>query len=191
MSGTVNVEERLAMSLDTIKFLRAKRLEDALEISALGTRLDRANESHRLADALIRAVLEVLGGGPETDPIIKARQIVSRLEQAEWERAIQVNVVKTLSERNIELTERANKAEQDLSAARTKLIEYKTALTNTEQAVQRVREVAEAWKSRGEHDMEYSKTIPPDIGEIINEGGAEMVHKANLVDRALDGDTRG
>ena len=66
-----------------------------------------------------------------------------------------------------------------------------TRLEQAEQAVQRVRELAEAWKSRGEHDMEYSKTIPPDIGEIINEGGAEMVHKANLIYRALDGDTRG
>lgn len=64
-------------------------------------------------------------------------------------------------------------------------------LEQAEQAVQLVRELAEAWKSRGEHDMEYSKIIPTDVGEIINEGGAEMVNKANLILSALDGDARG
>lgn len=60
-----------------------------------------------------------------------------------------------------------------------------------EAQVDRVRELADAWKSRGEHDMAYSKTIPQEVGEVISEGGAEMVNRANLIYRALDGDTRG
>lgn len=71
------------------------------------------------------------------------------------------------------------------------VIELIDRLEQAEQAVQRVRELADAWKSRGEHDMEYSKIIPTDVGEIINEGGAEMVNKANLILSALDGDGRG
>lgn len=67
---------------------------------------------------------------------------------------------------------------------------YTSKLQAAEQAVARVRELADAWKSRGEHDMEYSETIPRDVGEIIHEGGAEMVNKANLIYRALDGGER-
>lgn len=64
-------------------------------------------------------------------------------------------------------------------------------LTQLEQAqaqVARVREVADAWKSRGEHDMEYSKTIPQEVGEAICEGGAELVNSANLIYRAVGGE---
>lgn len=50
---------------------------------ALLSSLEQAEESARLVDDMLRAVLEAFGSGPETDPIIKARQIVARLEQAE------------------------------------------------------------------------------------------------------------
>lgn len=112
----------------------------------------------------LRHRVEVLDGSPlMTVPPEVIREVLSRLEQAERN----ADTYQKLYEQRAESLEQA------------------------EQAVARVRELAEAWKSRGEHDMEYSKIIPTDVGEIINEGGAEMVNKANLILSALDGDARG
>lgn len=50
---------------------------------ALINRVQAAEESHRLANVMLRTVLEEMGSGPETDPIIKVRQLVARAEAAE------------------------------------------------------------------------------------------------------------
>jgi|GEM_PF-4912006 len=49
---------------------------------ALINRVEAAEESHRLANVMLRTVLEEMGSGPETDPIIKVRQLVARAEAA-------------------------------------------------------------------------------------------------------------
>lgn len=64
-------------------------------------------------------------------------------------------------------------------------------LEQAEQQVARVRELGDAWKSRGEHSMKYSETLQWPVAEAIHEGGADMVNNANLIYRALDGDGRG
>lgn len=56
---------------------------DPPTVLTLIDRSEAAEESRRLVDEMLRAVLEVMGSGPDTDPIIKARQLVARLEQAE------------------------------------------------------------------------------------------------------------
>ncbi len=77
---------------------------------------------------------------------------------------------------NIEQAERrASQAVADCKAA--------------EQAVARVRELGDAWKSRGEHSMKYSETLQWPVAEAIHDGGADMVNNANLIYRALDGDS--
>lgn len=73
--------------LRKIADIRSDLVEDGVlmydEASEVLTRLEQAEDSARLVDDMLRAVLEAFGSGPETDPIIKARQIVARLEQAE------------------------------------------------------------------------------------------------------------
>lgn len=64
---------RTKNSADTYQELYEQRAES----------LEQAEDSERLVTQVLREVLEALGSGPETDPIIKARQTVSRLEQAE------------------------------------------------------------------------------------------------------------
>lgn len=46
-------------------------------------RAERAEESRLHANVMINTVLEEMGSGPETDPIIKVRQLVASAEAAE------------------------------------------------------------------------------------------------------------
>lgn len=82
------------------------------------------------------------------------------------------------------LLSRLEQAEQRAEQA---VADYEAA----EQQVARVRELADAWKYRGEHSMKYSETLQWPVAEAIHDGGAEMVNNANLIYRALDGDGRG
>ena len=56
---------------------------DPPTVLALIDRVEAAEESHRLANVMLRTVLEEMGSGPETDPIIKVRQLVARAGAAE------------------------------------------------------------------------------------------------------------
>ena len=57
--------------------------QTARDRDTLLDRVEAAEESHRLANVMLRTVLEEMGSGPETDPIIKVRQLVARAEVAE------------------------------------------------------------------------------------------------------------
>jgi hypothetical protein len=53
-------------------------------------------------------------------------------------------------------------------------------------ALERVRELAHAWESRGEHDMKFSKTIPDeDFAIALLTDGAQMVENARLIIAAI------
>jgi len=102
--------------------------------------------------------------------------LLSRLEQAESALSNQTSTVKTLAERNIELTEQkrvmnvrfdAMRAGRD--SERSRADKNANKLEQAEQAVRRVRELAV-----------YLKKLAP--GDK---------HYAEMIDRALDGDTRG
>lgn len=71
----------------TLPYVEAMRLMHghlrASTVLALIDRVEAAEESHRLANVMLRTVLEEMGSGPETDPIIKVRQLVARAEAAE------------------------------------------------------------------------------------------------------------
>lgn len=89
------------------------------------------------------------------------------------------------------MEQRALGAEANLEAALNVSRDRLSRLEQAEQAVQRVRELGDAWKSRGEHSMKYSETLQWPVAEAIHDGGADMVNNANLIYRALDGDGRG
>ena len=54
-------------------------------------------------------------------------------------------------------------------------------------AVQRVRELAETWRARGEHQMAYAETVPEDVRESLLDAGANWIDMARHTLRALDG----
>ncbi|WPR65228.1 ead/Ea22-like family protein [Glutamicibacter protophormiae] len=98
----------------------------------------------------------------------------------------------------IALLSRLEQAEQALDATERQVVArsgetaaeriWRGRAEQAEQAVQRVRELGDAWKSRGEHSMKYSETLQWPVAEAIHEGGADMVNNANLIYRALDGE---
>ncbi|MCU6481960.1 hypothetical protein [Arthrobacter sp. A2-55] len=56
-----------------------------------------------------------------------------------------------------------------------------------EESVRSVLALADAWEARGEHDMEFSRSLPEDVAEAIHDGGADMVNKARLIRMAVAG----
>lgn len=75
----------------------------------------------------------------------------------------------------------------DLYYAVSKLTEARSERDQLRRQVEAVRALAEAWHHRGEHDMEFSKTLPEDVRDVIYEGGAEWVEFARKLSVALDG----
>lgn len=52
--------------------------------------------------------------------------------------------------------------------------------------VKRVRDLADAWTSRGEHQLAFSKTAPEDVIDALVDSGADWVEKARILRLALD-----
>ena len=54
-------------------------------------------------------------------------------------------------------------------------------------SVKRVRDLADAWTSRGEHQLAFSRTAPEDVIDALVDSGADWVEKARILRLALDG----
>jgi hypothetical protein len=57
-------------------------------------------------------------------------------------------------------------------------------------ALDAVEKVCAAWTARGEHDMEFSKTVPlEDVADALLTNGADMVEKARIIRAAISAAT--
>ena len=75
---------------------------------------------------------------------------------------------------------------QFIAHARTDVPALLAMVRERDAALERVRELAHAWESRGEHDMKFSKTIPDeDFAIALLTDGAQMVENARLIIAAI------